>query len=83
MNDKRSEEILRLLSRRMKAAREAAGLSKSELSKLTKLDRSTLRFVEDPKENPTILTLIRISVALKFDLGHALSESFSESEEED
>lgn len=81
VNNERSERVLQILSLKIKSAREAAGLSKNELSKMTGLDRSTLRFVEDPTENPTILTLIRISLALNFDLGKALSESFAEEQE--
>ena len=68
-------------TRRRGTVKHCRGLCSEEHGGTKERRRSTLRFVEDPTENPTILTLIRISLALDFDLGKALAESFAEERE--
>ena len=53
---------------------ERAGLRRGD--RLVKIDGKpvTVKFIEDPEENPTILNLIRYGLALKLDVGKLLSE---------
>ena len=53
-------------------------MSKKELARLAGVDRSTIRYVEDPDGNPTILTLIRVSLSLGIDLGGLISQCVEE-----
>lgn len=62
------------LSKRLAQERESRGVSKKALAGLADIDRSTVKFIEDPEENPTILNLIRYGLALKLDVGKLLSE---------
>ncbi len=49
----------------IKAAREAQGLSLTELSRRTGISKSSLsRLENDPKANPTVTTLMRLAEAL-------------------
>ena len=73
--EQQSEAILREIGEQIKAAREKAGISKNQLSSLAGIDRSTIRYAESPGDNPTILTLIKIGIALKLDIGSLISES--------
>lgn len=78
MDDQKSEQILRKLSQQLQLAREKNEMSKQELSKLSGVDRATIRYIENPDENPTILTLIKVALALDLDLGSIISESFED-----
>ncbi len=62
------------LSKRLAQERQSRGFSKKSLAGLADIDRSTVKFIEDPEENPTILNLIRYGLALKLDVGKLLSE---------
>lgn len=62
------------LSKRLAQERTKRGVSKRALAEMADMDRSTVRFIEDPEENPTILNLIRYAMALKLDVGQLLSE---------
>jgi len=78
VDDQKSEQILRKLSQQLQLAREKNEMSKQELSKLSGVDRATIRYIENPDENPTILTLIKVALALDLDLGSIISESFED-----
>jgi DNA-binding XRE family transcriptional regulator len=62
------------LSNRLAQEREVRGISKKTLAGLADIDRATVKFIETPGENPTILNLIRYGLALKLDIGAILSE---------
>ena len=74
MSDDLAQKINAHLSKLLAEAREGRGMSKKGLAALADIDRSTVKFIEDPEENPTILNLIRYGLALDLDVGKALSE---------
>jgi DNA-binding XRE family transcriptional regulator len=67
-------KINAILSKRLAQEREHRGISKKSLAALADIDRSTVKFIEDEEENPTILNLIRYGLALKLDVGKLLSD---------
>lgn len=67
-------KINALLSKRLSQERQNRGISKKALAGLADIDRSTVKFIEDEEENPTILNLIRYGLALKLDVGKLLSD---------
>ena len=52
-------EVMAVLGRRLKALRKAVGLTQTEASEETGLDRSTISRAEQG-DNPTLLTLLRL-----------------------
>ncbi len=74
MSDDDAAKINVELSKRLAQERQSRGFSKKGLAGLADIDRSTVKFIEDPEENPTILNLIRYGLALKLDVGKLLSE---------
>jgi len=62
------------LSKRLAQEREHRGISKKALAGVADIDRSTVKFIEDEEENPTILNLIRYGLALELDVGKILSD---------
>jgi len=52
------------MNERMKSARQAKGLSQSELSKLVGVSRQTVNMVESGEYNPTLALCIKICEAL-------------------
>lgn len=65
------------LSKRLAQERELREVSKKTLAGMADIDRSTVRFIERPDENPTILSLIRYGLAMNLDVGKILSECLS------
>ena len=74
MSHDAAAKINALLSKRLAQEREDRGISKKGLAALADIDRSTVKFIEDERENPTILNLIRYGLALKLDVGKLLSD---------
>lgn len=74
VSDDLAQKINAQLSKLLAESRERRGLSKKTLAALADIDRSTVKFIEAPDENPTILNLIRYGLALKLDVGQVLSE---------
>ena len=74
MSQDAAAKINALLSKRLAQEREHRGISKKSLAALADIDRSTVKFIEDEEENPTILNLIRYGLALKLDVGKLLSD---------
>lgn len=74
MSQDAAAKINALLSKRLAQEREYRGISKKSLAALADIDRSTVKFIEDEEENPTILNLIRYGLALKLDVGKLLSD---------
>jgi DNA-binding phage protein len=69
-------EALESLLPQLKAAREAKGLSLSDVTRLTGMDRSALSRLETgQRENPTIDTLIRFAEAVGKRLIFTLADS--------
>jgi DNA-binding XRE family transcriptional regulator len=62
------------LSNRLAEERENRGVSKRTLADDADIDRATVKFIEKPEENPTVLNVIRYALALKLDVGKILSE---------
>lgn len=62
------------LSRKLAQERVRRGISKKSLAQSAGIDRSTVRFIEDPEQNPTIVNLVRYAMALNLDVGQLLSE---------
>ena len=52
------------MNEKMKSARQAKGLSQSELSKLVGVSRQTVNMVESGEYNPTLALCIKICEAL-------------------
>ena len=68
-------ESLEALFPQLKAAREARGLSLSEVTKLTGIDRSALSKLESgQRPNPTLQTLVRYADAVGKQLVVALTD---------
>ncbi len=74
MSQDAAAKINAILSKRLAQEREHRGISKKSLAALADIDRSTVKFIEDEEENPTILNLIRYGLALKLDVGKLLSD---------
>ena len=74
MSKDAASKIIAELSKRLAQERGLRGLSKKALAALADIDRSTVRFIEEPEENPTILNVVRYGLALKLDVGKILSE---------
>lgn len=74
MSEDDAAKINARLSKRLAQERERRGVSKKGLSALADIDRATVKFIENPEENPTILNIIRYGLALKLDVGLILSE---------
>ena len=74
MSQDAAAKINALLSKRLAQERQDRGISKKALAGLADIDRSTVKFIEDEEENPTILNLIRYGLALKLDVGKLLSD---------
>jgi DNA-binding XRE family transcriptional regulator len=71
-----SLDQLHELLRQLKAAREARGLSLSDLTELTGMDRSALSKLETgQRANPTVETLVRYAEAVGKRLVVSLSDS--------
>ena len=69
-----ASDINAQLSKRLAQERVRRGVSKKRLAEIAGFDRSTVGFIEDPEENPTIYNLLRYALALKLDVGKLLSE---------
>ncbi len=74
MSEDDAAKINARLSKRLAQEREQRGVSKKGLAALADIDRATVKFIEKPDENPTILNIIRYGLALKLDVGLILSE---------
>ena len=74
MSEDAANDINAQLSKRLAQERECRGISKKALAAQASIDRSTVKFIEQPEENPTILNLIRYGLAMNLDVGKILSE---------
>ena len=74
MSEDAANDINAQLSKRLAQERQRRGISKKALAALASIDRSTVKFIEQPEENPTILNLIRYGLAMNLDVGKILSE---------
>ena len=74
MSEDAANDINAQLSKRLAQERERRGISKKALAALASIDRSTVKFIEQPEENPTILNLIRYGLAMNLDVGKILSD---------
>lgn len=71
-----------MLAKAINSERVRRGFSLHSLSKAAEIDRGTIRDAEflptdadaDNQANPTVSTLIKISIALGFDLGELISD---------
>ncbi len=72
------ERLVRSVVKCLKDERERAGLSMNALSKKAGISQSMLSLVERDKRSPTLDTLLRISMALEFDLGKAISRALKD-----
>ena len=66
-------QINAILSQRLAQERMRLGVSKKKLAMESGMTRSTVAFIEDPAENPTIYNLLRYALALGIDLGSVIS----------
>lgn len=74
MSEDVASHINASLSKRLAQERVLRGVSKKRLAGMAGFTPSTVRFIEDPSENPTIYNLVRYAVALDIDVGKLLSE---------
>ena len=66
--DRISEAICSQVARLLKAEREQRGLSLNVVAQKSGLSWHAVRFVENGLRNPTLDTLVRLSLALEVDL---------------
>lgn len=74
LSEDAASHIVAALSKRLAQERENRGVSKKRLAAAAGFNRSTVRFIEDPDDNPTIYNLVRYALALEVDVGKILSE---------
>lgn len=60
----------------LKQARINRGITRYQLSKDTGLSDSSISNIEDLKQNPTLSTLMEMSVSINFDLPKVLKENY-------
>lgn len=66
----------------LKQARIKRGITRYQLSKDTGLSDSSISNIEQLKQNPTLSTLMEMSVSINFDLPKALKENYPALSEE-
>ena len=66
----------------LKQARIKRGITRYQLSKDTGLSDSSISNIEQLKQNPTLSTLMEMSVSINFDLPKALKENYPDLSEE-
>lgn len=69
------EAICREVSRIIREIREKRGLSMTELAARSGLSRAMISFVESEFRNPSLETLLRISLALETDLAEIIRDA--------
>lgn len=69
-----TDDYLRLVGRRIKAARTLAGISQEEVSGLAPVSRVTLGSIERGEHAATLLVYLRLSRALGSRMGDLLDE---------
>jgi transcriptional regulator with XRE-family HTH domain len=67
--EKRMAQICKVLGSNVKALRLALGLSQEELAFQAELDRTYISQIERGVGNPSVLVVLKISVALGTDVG--------------
>lgn len=75
MEDSEADEIIARLAERLKAAREAKGLSMNRLGDLAGLDQVAISRIEKGERSPTLRTLLKMAAALDLHLSDELRES--------
>lgn len=78
MDDAQADKIVAGVTRRLRAAREAQGMSMNQLGSLAGLDQVTISRIEKGERSPTLRSLVKIAEAL----GVTLSELLKEAENE-
>ncbi|MEI6141893.1 MAG: helix-turn-helix transcriptional regulator [Mariniphaga sp.] len=61
-------ELTKLLGARIRKLREEQNISQQDLAALCNFEKSNMARIESGRTNPTFLTLVKISVALKVSL---------------
>ncbi len=73
------EKLKKFIGQKIEEARKAVGLSQNELSKLTRLDQSSISQYEAGNTEPTFSSLMRIACILQIDLDYfRLTDDFIE-----
>lgn len=62
------KKYLQLIGNNLRKKRSTKGISQQELADNSDVAKSTIQRIEKGEMNPSILTLIKISLALKIDL---------------
>ena len=73
--DKLSGAICTQVARLLKEERESRGISLNLLSEKAGLSRQTVSFVEQELRNPTLDTLLRLTLALEVDLEQIIARA--------
>ncbi len=68
----RERIIVRKVCEELRAERERKGISQQRLSEDADLSRTGVRHIEGLEINPTLFSLLKVSKALKVDLGEIL-----------
>ncbi len=73
-----AEQLVETLVSRLKAAREAKGLSLRDLEEISGISNAGIHHIEAGNRSPTLYSLIRIANALDLDIGGVIAEAESE-----
>lgn len=77
MNEKQAKSVIDSVIKELSGERKNQGISHEKLAEMCGLHRTSIGLIEARKREPTLLTLLKISDALNFDLGKIISKSMS------
>lgn len=78
MDDAQADKIVEGVTRRLRGAREAQGMSMNQLGSLSGLDQVTISRIEKGERSPTLRSLVKIAAALGVTLSELLHEAEAE-----
>ena len=78
MDDAQADKIVAGVTRRLREAREAQGMSMNQLGSLAGLDQVTISRIEKGERSPTLRSLVKIAAALGVTLSELLKEAEAE-----
>lgn len=76
VNKRKNQNRVNKIILAMKQARINRGITRYQLSKDTGLSDSSISNIEQLKQNPTLSTLMEMSISIDFDLPKALKENY-------
>lgn len=79
MQRKQAKIIIDLVVKQLSEERKKQGISHERLAAMCEMHRSAISLIEARKREPTLLTLLKIASALKYDLGKLITKSVNKS----